>query len=76
MTGVQTCALPISVFAYVRQLESERILVICNWTDQELIIRELEPWQKGRLLLGNYMDEEERSRLRPYEAKIVKEDVE
>lgn len=65
-----------SVFAYVRQLESERILVICNWTDQELIIRELEPWQKGRLLLGNYMDEEERSRLRPYEAKIVKEDVE
>lgn len=65
----------VSVFAYIRQLGRERILVICNFTDKELHIKELQQWENGNLLLGNYIEEHDRCCLRPYEAKIVKEDA-
>lgn len=64
-----------SVFGYIRQYETERILVICNFTDKILHVDELTQWEKARLLLHNYTEEEGRCILRPYEAKIVKEDA-
>lgn len=64
-----------SVFAYIRKLGSEQILIVCNFTDKELDIKELQQWKNGKLLLGNYREEHDRCCLRPYEAKIVKEDA-
>ena len=64
-----------NVFAYIRRLDSEQILVICNFTDREQHIKELQEWENGKLLLGNYIEEHDRCCLRPYEAKIVKEDA-
>lgn len=63
----------VSVFGYIRSCGQEKILVVCNFTEQVLGIGELEEWKEGELLLGNYREETERCVLRPYEAKMIKE---
>ncbi len=60
-----------SVFAYIREYEGEKILVIANWTDKEMSIDYLKKWENGKLLLSNYQTEKENT-LRPYEARIIK----
>ena len=58
-----------NVFAYLREDETSRLLVVCNFTDQE------QPWtlpgefRDGECLISNYPDAA--AQLRPYEARML-----
>ncbi|OAD64783.1 glucohydrolase [Pediococcus parvulus] len=58
------------VFAYKRNLRNESILVIANFTDQE-VSRTYQPYNDFdcKLVLDNY-DDDQKLILRPYEAKV------
>lgn len=55
------------VFTYLRHYKGQTLLVISNFTDQE-VARDYDQ-HEGRLLLGNYTDDLDTT-LRPYETKI------
>ena len=61
-----------TVYAYERELDTERLTVACNWTDQPqpctLIDESLAAG--GRELISNYK-EHENGILRPYEARVI-----
>jgi oligo-1,6-glucosidase len=62
------------IFAYLRELEDERILVILNFSNQEVSYQlPDEITQLGRVLIGNYPESEDKLpnvSLRPYEARV------
>ncbi|MFR3544398.1 glycoside hydrolase family 13 protein [Blautia sp.] len=58
------------IFAYLRQGETENLLVICNFYDKTLKCPLQESWGEGTLLICNYEDRSDMSVLRPYEARI------
>ncbi|MBQ8094450.1 MAG: alpha-glucosidase [Clostridia bacterium] len=60
-----------SVFAYVRTLSSERMLVACNFTDQMVSFEIPEEFRDGKRLIGNYEASGDGKVLRPYEAYAV-----
>ncbi|TRX42403.1 glycoside hydrolase family 13 protein [Flavobacterium restrictum] len=62
-----------SVFAYTRTLNSKTILVVLNFTAQEVAYKTTLKMAKSRLLLGNYpiSKNKESQTLRPFEAKII-----
>ena len=56
------------VYAYVRENEHEKLLVILNFTEQALV-RDYDVPENSELLIGNY-DDDKGTILRPYEAKV------
>jgi oligo-1,6-glucosidase len=63
------------VFAYKRSLEKEQILVICNFTEQEVkvTIPEIDGIEEKEYLIHNYKDTSSmhQGMLRPYEAVAI-----
>lgn len=60
-----------NVFAYTRKNDAETLLVVCNFTDQEVVCEALEEWYDEEILLRNYKDGKIQSVLRPYEAVMM-----
>ena len=58
------------VYAYVRENEREKLLVILNFTDQALV-RDYDVPENSELLISNY-DDDKNIILRPYEAKVYR----
>lgn len=63
-----------AVFAYTRTLGEEKLLVVCNFSEesQQFLLPEEFHGREGRLLISNYQQEarEEKQTLRPYEAFV------
>ena len=55
-----------NIFAYVREWEGVRLLVLCNFFGSEM-----EMWEGKKRLLCNYQDGENEDILRPYEARMI-----
>ncbi|MGP7819754.1 alpha-glucosidase C-terminal domain-containing protein, partial [Niallia sp. 01092] len=66
------------IFAYVRSLGNEKLLVVCNYYEQNttFILPESITFNEKELLISNYhTDESEEIKeinLRPYEARVYK----
>lgn len=61
------------IFAYTRENEGERLLVICNFFEAEAEYPNPGDWRDMELLLSNYSDDKGGDRpemLRPYEARM------
>lgn len=64
------------LFVYLRTLEQEQLMVVCNFTEQELPVPECVSDRIGpdtRLLLSNYKEQRD-SVIRPYEAAVYYRD--
>ena len=59
------------IFAYQRTLGKEKLLVVCNFTDQETAFTLPEEFAGGRYLIANYENPGKEGVLRPYEAFAV-----
>lgn len=57
------------VFAYLRETESESLLVVSSFSDKEIKRKWLSKYQDYQLLLSNY-DEHDNVSLKPYETRI------
>jgi oligo-1,6-glucosidase len=57
------------VYAYTRELEGRRILVL-NFRDRAASVDEGLDWSKARVMLGNYPAPSRNGQLRPYEAVV------
>ena len=57
------------IFAYTREAAGKHMLVVCNFTDEELSYEIPEAYRDAQKLIGNYADAAES--LRPYEAMIL-----
>lgn len=57
------------IYAYIRQDEAKKFLVLLNFTDHDTAFTE-EIGGKLQLRIGNYDDENDSAALRPWEAKI------
>ncbi|MBQ7488549.1 MAG: alpha-glucosidase C-terminal domain-containing protein, partial [Clostridia bacterium] len=60
-----------SVFAYVRTLGDEKLLVICNFTSEPVPFNVPDAFRHGKRLIGNYDTFEANGMLRPYEGVAV-----
>lgn len=60
-----------NIFAYTRKNDTETLLVVCNFTDQEVVCEALKEWSDEEILLRNYKDGKIQSVLRPYEAVMM-----
>ena len=58
------------VFAYIRDDGKQRMLVICNFSDRDAVLT-ADAQMEGQILLGNYDEEGEKQKLRPWETRIV-----
>ncbi len=61
-----------NIFAYIRETQEERLLVLCNFRGKEIPCTLEEGWEEGEVLIANYDGPEKKGILRPYEAKIIK----
>lgn len=59
------------IFAYQRTLRKEKLLVVCNFTDQETAFILPKEFAGGRYLIANYENPGKEGVLRPYEAFAV-----
>ena len=60
-----------NIFAYVREWEGVRLLVLCNFFGSETWCPLKEMWEGKKRLLCNYQDGENDEILRPYEARMI-----
>lgn len=60
-----------NIFVYTRKNVMETLLVVCNFTDQEVVCEALKEWSDEEILLRNYKDGKIQSVLRPYEAVMM-----
>ena len=60
-----------NVFAYIRENDLEKMLVICNFRKQTVSYDVSDEWEKGEILISNYQNEGEKGVLRPYESKMI-----
>ena len=60
-----------SIFAYTRTDETDQLLILCNFTDQELPCSLKEQWKDKEALISNYAQDSRKDCLRPYEAVIL-----
>lgn len=60
-----------NIFAYTRETEDEKLLVLCNFRGEEVSYELPERWKGGQVLISNYQEEGVFGTLRPYEAKMV-----
>ena len=58
------------VYAYTRELDGKRILVLLNFRDKAASVKTGLDLSKGKILLGNYPTASQGERLQPYEAVI------
>ena len=58
------------IFAYIRDDGKQRMLVICNFSDRDAVLT-ADAQMDGQILLGNYDEEGEKQKLRPWETRIV-----
>ena len=63
-----------TLFAFTRTLADDSLLVVGNFSSEELDAPVLGSgsWGRGSLVLGNYADPGEATTLRPWEARIVR----
>ncbi|MDY6269173.1 MAG: alpha-glucosidase [Selenomonadaceae bacterium] len=60
-----------SIYAYARELNGKRLLVACNWTQNEVLCTLFDDAQ-GQELISNYAENEhKKGALLPYEARVV-----
>ncbi len=60
-----------NIFAYIRELNGDKILVVCNFYDKEVTFSFDDEFNHSEILLSNYKDSSrliEKLSLRPYEA--------
>lgn len=60
-----------NIFAYVRSDQSKEILVLANFTEQEVMCPLLEAWREGTVLIHNYKEAGKSGVLRPYESMMI-----
>ena len=60
-----------TVFAYTRELNGKKILVLLNFSEKESVVNLPFQLKKATLLLGNYANSKANEVLKPYEAKII-----
>ena len=62
------------VFAYTREYQGQRLLAVCNVSDEKVIfqIPEEISWQKAEKLIGNYQEQilERKMEMKPWEAMV------
>ena len=62
------------IFAYRRYLDDQEMLVVCNFSDQEVLfeVPDILKGKEGSLLIGNYAEAVygEKMLIRPYEARV------
>ena len=58
------------IFAYIRELDGERVLVLANFHDKQVQVTGIEDVQVRELLISNYDSGHIITTLRPYEAGI------
>lgn len=68
------CKEDADIFAYVREDENTRLLVVCNFYGRTVRNPLEKPHVSAKLLIGNYRDTEWREFLRPYEARMYLSD--
>ena len=56
------------IFAYIRTLDSQKLIVVCNFTDKEKEFVLPEIFEGAEKIIGNYEETADFRRLRPYEA--------
>lgn len=61
------------IFMYVRALEKEKLLVICNFSKNERLVKLPDGFEAGDILIANYENPEisDEMKLRPYEAVVI-----
>lgn len=60
-----------NIFAYVRELNGDKILVVCNFYEKEVEFKYDKDFKNAEILLSNYVDSSlsiDKLKLRPYEA--------
>lgn len=60
------------VFAYTRENDTEKLLVLCNFKEQPQTRILPEEWKNGEVLISNYPDSSAGGNLRPFEAMMIK----
>ena len=60
-----------NIFAYIRESEEEKLLVLCNFRGKEAVYDLPRLWEGQEVLISNYHEEGAFGVLRPYEAKMV-----
>lgn len=60
-----------SIFAYTRENEQAKLMVICNFTGEEAACELPEIWNGAETLITNYEETGNKGGLRPYEAKMI-----
>lgn len=63
-----------SIFAYTREDETDRLLVVCNFTGEPVSCQLPDEWKTAEVLISNYRVGQETGSLRPYEAimKVIR----
>lgn len=64
-----------NIFAYVRQLDNDKILVVCNFYSDEIIFNFEGNEVEGQIMLSNYSDSStnlKNLKLRPYESIMLR----
>ena len=56
------------ILAYERTLGNEKLIVICNFSPDEKILKKISV--EGDILISNYNDKNKNGVLRPYEAVV------
>ncbi len=56
------------IFAYMRTLDSQKLIVVCNFTEQEKDFALPEIFEGAERVIGNYEETAAFNLLRPYEA--------
>lgn len=59
------------IFAYTRSTEDDKMLVVCNFTDQSVDCSLLSDWAEDEMLITNYKEQTGSTILRPYEARMI-----
>lgn len=61
------------IFMYTRVLEKEKLLVICNFSKNERVVKSPDGFEAGDILITNYENPEisDELKLRPYEAIVI-----
>ncbi len=56
------------IFAYVRNFEGKKLLVVCNFSDQQVTFDVPKEFAEGERIIGNYETASDYNLVRPYEA--------
>lgn len=59
-----------SVYAYTRELDGKKMLILLNFTDKEATANTGIDLSKAKLILGNYAESSKDGKLKPYEVVI------